>query len=76
MMIMKRFLSILMTLPLLYPAAATPTATDTITVINEDFSLLTSGSEETPSSETLVGDLGYVKDTTLFAPTDTTCTRT
>lgn len=36
MMITKGFLSILMSLQLLCPAAAMPTASDTITVINED----------------------------------------
>lgn len=36
-MITKGFLTILTPLQLLCPAAATPTATDTITVINEDF---------------------------------------
>ena len=51
-----------------------PVKGDVITVVDEDFSGLTDGTEDNPSTVTLLDDMGYVKDSTLFKTYDASCT--
>lgn len=47
---------------------------ETIVVVDEDFSGFKEGSENQPSTTSLLDDLSYVKDTTLLKPYDASCT--
>lgn len=51
-----------------------PVKGETIVVVDEDFSGFTDGTEEQPSTTSLLDDMGYIKDTTLLKPFDESCT--
>lgn len=71
----KRFTFLLLLSCLLNAAAAFGAKNDTITVIDEDFSAFTDGTEDAPSTTEMLNDFGYFRDSTLFKPYDSHCTR-